>query len=90
MIPSFRSSWDQSISIYDWSLEWCVTLDRFDINFAVMSMSRFRIEPCEGHMEKLKRFYGYLRKNPEAKIKFRTGVPTKESFFKVKKYDWMF
>lgn len=66
-----------------------MTLGRFDINFAVMIMSRFMIDPNVGHLERLKRIYGYLRKNPDAKIKFCLKILPKEKYFEVKKYDWM-
>ena len=33
------------------ALQWCVTLGRFDIQFAVMSMSCFHIEPCVNHIK---------------------------------------
>ena len=70
-------------------LQWAVTLGRFDIMVAVMAMSRFRINPRTGHLERLKRVYGYLRKCPDAKIRFRTGIPANEKFFTVPNHDWM-
>ena len=57
------------------ALQWCVTLGRFDIAAAVMTMSSFRVAPREGHLDRLKRIYGYLRKHPEGAIHFRTGIP---------------
>jgi hypothetical protein len=56
-------------------LQWAVSLGRFDIHQAVMSMSRFRAAPREGHLRRLKRVFGYLRKYPEAAIRFRTEIP---------------
>ena len=41
-------------------LQWAVTLGRYDILAHVMSMSRFRLAPKVGHMERMKRVYGYL------------------------------
>ena len=43
------------------ALQWCVTLGRFDIFAAVMSLSRFRLEPKILHWECLVRVLGYLR-----------------------------
>jgi hypothetical protein len=57
-------------------LQWAVSLGRFDIAQAVVSMSRFRVGPRVGHIERLKRIYGFLRKYPEGAIRFRTGIPT--------------
>jgi len=43
------------------ALQWAVTLCRFDIHCAVMTMGRFRVAPREGHLERLKHICGYLR-----------------------------
>ena len=37
------------------SLQWAITLGRFNISISVMVMSCFRIAPRQGHMESLKR-----------------------------------
>jgi hypothetical protein len=44
------------------ALQWTVQIGRFDVCTAVMSMSRFRAAPRQGHLERLKRIYGYLSK----------------------------
>ena len=36
-------------------LQWAVTLDRYDIIAHVMSMSRFRLGPKVGHIERMKK-----------------------------------
>ena len=72
------------------ALQWCVTLGRFDILVAVMTMSSFRTAPREGHLERLKRIFGYLRKYPEGAIRFRTGIPPNEQLFSMPDYDWMY
>ena len=41
-------------------LQWSVTLDRYDILAQVMSMSRFRLGPKIGHLERMKRFMDNL------------------------------
>jgi len=48
------------------SLQWVVTLGRLDIAVAVMTLSSFRAAPREGHLERAKRIYGYLRKMKHA------------------------
>ena len=35
-------------------LQWLITLGRFDIQAQVIAMSRFRAQPREGHLERLK------------------------------------
>ena len=46
------------------ALLWVISLGRFDIFFAVMTLGRFRIEPKKGHLERLKCIYGYLKRYP--------------------------
>ena len=72
------------------ALQWCVTLGRFDILVSVMTMSSFRTAPKEGHLERLKRIFGYLRKYPEGAIRLRTGIPTNEQLFSLPDYDWIY
>ena len=72
------------------ALQWCVTLGRFDIAVAVMKMSSFRALPKEGHLERLKRIYGYLRKHPDAAIRFCTGIPPNEMWFDMPEFDWTY
>ena len=71
------------------ALKWCVTLGRFDIAVAVMTMSSFRVAPREGHLDRLKQIYGYLRKHPEGAIRFRTGIPPCEEMYTMPDYEWM-
>jgi hypothetical protein len=57
------------------ALQWIVTIGRFDINTAVLTMSGFRIAPRVGHLNRLNRIYGYLLKMKHASIRVRTEVP---------------
>jgi hypothetical protein len=57
------------------SLQWAVSLGRFDIHTATMTMSRFRVAPRKGHLERLKRIYGYLKKFSTAAIRVRVEEP---------------
>ena len=43
-------------------LQWAITLVRYDILAQVMSMSRFRLPPKIGHLERMKRLYGYVER----------------------------
>ena len=72
------------------ALQWCVTLGRFDIACAVMTLSRFRANPREGHLERAKRICGYLRKMSDGAIRFRTGIPFHEKKHQPKEHDWMY
>ena len=71
------------------ALQWCITLGRFDIACAVMTMSRFRIAPRKGHLERVKRICGYLRKKDDGAIRFRTGIPANEQYYTMGNHDWM-
>jgi hypothetical protein len=57
------------------ALQWTIQIGRFDICTAVMTMSRFRAAPRRGHMERVKRIHGYLRKMKEGVIRIRTELP---------------
>jgi hypothetical protein len=49
-------------------LQWIVTLGRFDIACAVMTMSRFRTAPRKGHLLLLGNVFGYLQNYPDGAI----------------------
>ena len=57
------------------SLQWLVTIGRFDIQTAVMTLSSFRAQPRQGHLERVKRIYGYVSKFKGFKVRFRTEAP---------------
>jgi hypothetical protein len=71
------------------ALQWAVTLGRFDVCTAVMTMSRFRIAPRTGHLDRLKRIYGYLLKFPNGAIRVRTNEPDYSDLVDVE-YDWTY
>ena len=70
------------------ALQWLVTLGRFDIHLAVATMSSYRVAPRIGHLDRLKRVYGYLKRNPSGAIRFRTKIPNHESVATPVQYDW--
>ena len=47
-----------------------ISIGRFNIQSAMMSMSRYRTAPREGHLERVKRIYGYLRRFCHFKLRF--------------------
>ena len=73
------------------AVQWTISLCRFDILHAVMSLGRFRAAPREGHLERLKRMVGYLKKRPHGAIRFRTEIPNHEATYgdEPVRYDWM-
>jgi hypothetical protein len=52
-----------------------VTIGRFNINTAVMTMYVFCTAPRVGHINRLKRIYGYLLKMKHDSIRIRTDEP---------------
>jgi hypothetical protein len=70
------------------ALQWLVTLGRFDILISVTTMSSYRAAPREGHLERLKRIIGYVKKNSDGAIRFRTNIPDNESQATPQIYDW--
>ena len=57
------------------SLQWAISLGRFDISTAVMTLSGFRSAPRKGHLERAKRIIGYLYKMKHAVLRFRVKEP---------------
>jgi hypothetical protein len=70
------------------ALQWVITLGRFDILIGVSTMSRYRAAPRKGHLERLQRMYGYLKRRPDGAIRFRIGIPNHEAFTAHEEYDW--
>ena len=68
-------------------LQWAITLGRYDILPHVMSMSRFRLAPKIGHLERMKRLYGYLAKTKHFAIRNRTKEPD-YSHLPKQEHDW--
>ena len=69
------------------SLQWAISLGRFDICTAVMTLSSFRASPRIGHLKRAQRIYGYLAKFNDSAIRIRVQQPD-YSKIEVKDYDW--
>ena len=74
------------------ALQWTISLCRFDVANAVMTLSRYRAAPRVGHLLRAKRIVAYLKNLPHGAIRFRTGIPDHESMYgeHPEKYDWMY
>ena len=70
-------------------LQWAVTIGRMDIHVAVMTMGRFRMEPRQGHLERVARIFGFLRYYKSSSIKFCIDKPD-YSIYKPLKSDWKY
>ena len=71
------------------SLQWVISLGRFDIATAVMTMSSFRSAPQRGHLNHLRRVCGYLTKMKHAMLRFRTHEPDYSDLPSME-YDWTY
>ena len=69
------------------ALQWTVTIGRFDIIRAVMTMFGFRVAPRKGHLERLPHIYGYLSKMRHSGIRIRTEEPDYSDLPDLD-YDW--
>ena len=69
------------------SLQWAITIGRFDITTSVMTLSGFREAPRRGHLDRAKRIYGYLAKMRNAMIRVRTDEPDYSDIPDFE-YDW--
>jgi hypothetical protein len=70
------------------SLQWAISIGRWDVQTAVMTMSSFRAQPRKGHLERVKRIYGYVRRFQDFKIRFRVEEPDMSQFDNVTQMDW--
>jgi hypothetical protein len=70
------------------ALQWAITLGRFELLIGVTTLSTYRVAPRIGHMNRLKRMYGFLKRRPDGAICFRTGIPNHEATMKPVEYDW--
>ena len=57
------------------SMQWAVSLGRFDIMTAVMTLSSFRECPRVGHLDQLHRMVSFLYQFRGAKLRYRTEKP---------------
>ena len=57
------------------SVNWVLTLGRFDIAYALNTMSRYSMAPREGHFKAMKRVLGYLRATPKGQILLDVSEP---------------
>jgi hypothetical protein len=67
-----------------YSLQLAISLGHFDIKTAPITMSRFRTAHKKGHLELLKRMYGYLRQFKSVAIIVRIEEP---DFTSVQEFD---
>ena len=71
------------------SLNWVITLGRFDVCYATMILSRYSMAPRKGHLKAVKRVFGYLRVSPKGKILIDNGqAPIRDTALVTRGQDW--
>ncbi|HEY9300451.1 MAG TPA: Ty1/Copia family ribonuclease HI, partial [Phormidium sp.] len=87
LVPSDKISMYQSLL---GSANWIITLGRFDICYAINTLSRYAMAPREGHVKAMIRVFGYLQYRPKGKILVDVGEPpVRQSIEPTKDQDWM-
>jgi hypothetical protein len=56
-------------------LNWVVTIGRLDVAHATMSLSRFSACPRKGHLERVLKVFGYLKRRPNRRIAVDSSDP---------------
>ena len=57
------------------SLQWVISIGRFDIHTAITTLSSFRVAPRIGHLDRIKRIYAYLHRMQHASIRICMDEP---------------
>jgi len=70
------------------SLNWMITLGRFDVNYATNSLSRFNMAPREGHFKACMRVLGYLKSFSKATIMLDNNFPNHLKYETTIEQDW--
>jgi hypothetical protein len=70
------------------SMQWLITLGRWDIQTAVMTLSSFRSAPRKGHMERARRIYAYVNRFKDYIIRFNTEQPDLSALDGVSDHSW--
>ena len=69
------------------SAQWSISIGRFDIQSAIMTMSKFRSAPRKGYLERMKRVIGYLCKYWHYMIYFCVDKPEYSNVPGIKNHD---
>ena len=68
--------------------QWKISIRRFDIQSAMMSMSQYRTAPREGQLDRVRRIYGYLGRFCHLKFRFRVDEPDYSNVPAIPDHDW--
>ena len=78
------------ISVYQMligSLQWAVTLGRWDVQYSTNTLACFVENPCDGHLKQALRVFGYLKHHYKGKIYLDTE-PISYNGIEFRNEDW--
>eukprot|EP00531_Pseudo-nitzschia_arenysensis_P008891 CAMPEP_0116125882 /NCGR_PEP_ID=MMETSP0329-20121206/6042_1 /TAXON_ID=697910 /ORGANISM="Pseudo-nitzschia arenysensis, Strain B593" /LENGTH=1908 /DNA_ID=CAMNT_0003619941 /DNA_START=154 /DNA_END=5877 /DNA_ORIENTATION=+ len=70
------------------ALQWLITLGRWDIQTAVMTLSGFRAKPRRGHLERAQRVCRYMNKFRHYMLRYRVDEPDLSDLDGAARVDW--
>ena len=70
------------------SAQWSISIGRFDIQSAIMTMSKFFSAPRRGHLDRMKQTIGYLCKLRHYKTRFCVDKPDYSNVPGIQNHDW--
>ena len=69
---------------------WLITLGRFDIQFAISTLSQYSMAPRKGHMQALQRVFGYLKHYADGMIPIDiASAPIRDKAIVTKGQNWI-
>jgi hypothetical protein len=57
------------------AMRWAISIGRWDIQSAVMTLSSFRAQPRQEHLDRIQHIYGFLCRFRHFKLRFRVDKP---------------
>jgi hypothetical protein len=69
-------------------MQWAISIGQWDIQSAVMTLSSFRAQPRQGHLDRIQRIYGFLCRFRNFKLRFCVDEPDYSGILKMQEYDW--
>ena len=71
------------------SLNWVITLGRFDVQYVTSTLSRYSHMPREGHLEAALRILGYLKSHHKGQLIFDTSYfNNNNNKIDIKEHNW--
>jgi hypothetical protein len=70
------------------AMQWAISIGRWDIQSAVMTLSSFTAQPRQGHLDRIQRIYGFLCRFRHFKLRFRVDEPDNSGIPEIPDYNW--